>query len=239
MLPYLSIIIPTYNEAERLPETLVALKKFILAQKYEIEVVVVDDGSSDATVTFVKSQLADFPQMRLIANAQNQGKGRVVRDGMLAAKGEYRLFMDADNSTPPSQIPKLLKWVPEYEVVIGSRYLDANSIKVKQDWKRRVLSRLSNWLIQQLVLPGIVDTQCGFKLFSAAASKRIFPRQSMSGWSFDFELLTITRQLKYDIKEVPVDWYDAKRSQLRAFRAYPQALRDLLIIWRRRRQGNL
>ena len=236
-MPFLSIIIPAYNEVNRLPVTLEALKNFLSGQDYESEVLIVDDGSSDGTVALVEKAMKDFPQLRLVKNKLNKGKGAVVRQGMLMAKGEYRLFMDADNSTPPDQIPQLLKWVPQYEVVIGSRYLDRRSIKIKQGWKRRILSRLSNWLIQHLVLPGIVDTQCGFKLFSAKAAEQIFPHQTMVGWSFDFELLTITSQAGYTIKEVPVDWFDATRSQLRAFKAYPQALRDLLIIWQRVRKS--
>ncbi|MBU6389259.1 glycosyltransferase family 2 protein [Patescibacteria group bacterium] len=235
-IPYLSVIIPAYNEAERLPETLVLLKDFLERQEYPSEVIVVDDGSKDRTVELAKEIQNRFPELRIIENAQNRGKGAVVRQGILAARGRYRLFMDADNSTPATEIPHLLKEVPKYEVVIGSRYLHKDSIKIKQSWKRRVLSRAGNFLIQLLALPGIKDTQCGFKLFSSEAAGRIFSRQTMTGWSFDFELLAIAKQLGYVIKEVPVDWFDAKQSTLRASRAYSSSLRDLLILRSRLRQ---
>lgn len=228
--PYLSIVIPAYNEAERLPETLAVLRDWVEQQPFSIEVLIVDDGSSDDTTKVVSATTRRFPALRLIKLEQNQGKGGAVREGMLQAKGQFRLFTDADNSTPISEINKLLPYTEQYEVIIGSRYLEPGSIKVKQPWKRRVLSRFGNKLIQLWALPGIVDTQCGFKLFSAKAAHDIFPRQEMRGWSFDVEILTIAQQLGYAIKEVPVDWYDARQSKLRAVRSGKQFLRDLRII---------
>ncbi len=145
--------------------------------------------------------------------------------------------MDADASTPLREVKSLMRYVGKYEVVIGSRYLKQNSIKVHQPLTRRVISRLGNAMIQAASLPGIRDSQCGFKIFSARAANGIFPLQQVSGWLFDVEILTIARELGYVIKEVPVDWYDARESKLRAIRTAWRSVRDLTGIRRRVRAG--
>jgi dolichyl-phosphate beta-glucosyltransferase len=237
MSTYLSIVIPAFNEEKRLPETLALVRDWVERQSFSVEVLVVDDGSTDGTVGVVRETVKRFPQLRLVENAHNKGKGAVVAQGMLEAKGEVRLFMDADASTPIGEAEKLLKHVQDFPVVIGSRYLHPDSIKVRQPLKRRVVSRLWNVVIQSSLLPGIRDTQCGFKLFSAEAAKSIFTKQHVAGWLFDVETLTIARHLGYAVKEVPVDWYDAKDSKLRAVRAGWRALKDLSGIRRRLRHG--
>jgi len=236
-MPYLSIVIPAYNEAERLPEALALTRDWIERQSFEVEVLVVDDGSSDATANVVKEFSHRFPAVSLVPNKVNKGKGGAVQQGMLLAKGEWRLFMDADNSTPVDEINKLLAQTGAYQVIIGSRYLEPGSIKVRQPLRRRILSRIVNRMIQALFLKGIRDTQCGFKLFSAKATEDIFPRQQVNGWLFDVEVLTIARQLNYAIKEVPVSWYDAKKSKLRALQTTWRTLKELLAIYRRVRRG--
>ncbi len=235
--PYLSIVIPAYNEEHRLPETLALVKDFVEEQDYLVEVLIIDDGSTDNTADVVRHAARRFPQLRLIANQTNKGKGGVVKQGMLEAKGEYRLFTDADSSTPITELKKLLPFASRYDVVIGSRYLEPGSIKVRQPIKRRIISRTCNLVIQLLLLPGIKDTQCGFKLFSARAAEDIFNRQSMRGWSFDIELLVIAKQHAYKVKEVPVDWFDAKRSTFHASRDAATFIRDLRTIYRRYREG--
>lgn len=236
-MPYLSLIIPAYNEASRLPETLALVRDWIERQGFTVEVLVVDDGSTDATLAVVEAFSKRCPAVRLIKNEKNKGKGGVVKQGMLEAAGEWRLFMDADSATPVDQIKRLLAFTSTHEVIIGSRYLHPESIKIKQPLKRRIPSRAVNRLIQFAFLPGIKDTQCGFKLFSAEAAQTIFSRQRVHGWLFDVEILTIARQLGYAIKEVPVDWYDAKDSKLRAMRTIWRTLRELTAIHKQVRTG--
>jgi dolichyl-phosphate beta-glucosyltransferase len=237
MTPFLSIVIPAYNEAGRIPETLALIKDFLETQQYTAEVIVVDDGSRDSTVETVQRYMQRFPELRLIKNKVNKGKGAVVRQGMLEARGVYRLFTDADNSTPITEISKLLHYIPHYDVVIGSRYLREDSIKIRQPLKRRIISRSSNFVIQTLLLPGVKDTQCGFKLFSAKAAEEIFSRESMAGWSFDIELLVIAKQRRFSVKEVPVVWYDAKNSTFHAGKEAKKFIQDLLEIYRRSKDG--
>jgi dolichyl-phosphate beta-glucosyltransferase len=265
---YLSVIIPAYNEEKRLPETLKKVKDFLAKQDYSYEVIIVNDGSKDETATVVsdwiqqkseilnpkfetnsKSQIQNskLNNFRLIDNEVNQGKGSVVKQGMLEAKGEWRLFMDADGSTDISEIQKLLKFTNQkkinthgvipgmpagkagltrnpgldsrfrgndkgdyYEVIIGSRYLDKGSIKIKQPLSRRIVSRLGNIIVRVVLGIKSVDTQCGFKLLSGKASQDIFPKQTIDRWGFDVEILAIAIKLGYQIKEV--HWYDAEGS---------------------------
>ena len=230
-MPHLSVIIPAYNESRRLPETLVLINDYLQRQKFSSELLIIDDGSTDNTVKVVREFKQRIPSLRLIENQNNRGKGAVVRQGMLEAAGDWRLFADADNSTPITELDKLLPWQDAYPIIIGSRYLQPGSIKIKQPWKRRLISRTCNFVIQASLLPGIYDTQCGFKLFSAQAADQIFPRQSMTGWSFDIEVLTIARSLGLGIKEVPVDWFDAKRSTFHAARDTGAFIREFYQIW--------
>jgi len=236
-MPHLSLVIPAYNEEARLPETLALVRDWIERQDFSVEVLVVDDGSTDKTVELVEAFSERFPAVQVIKNAKNKGKGGVVQQGMLLAKGKWRLFMDADGATPIDEVAKMLAMTDSYEVIIGSRYLHPGSIKIKQPLRRRILSRAVNLVIQLAFLRGVRDTQCGFKLFSAKAAEDIFPRQEVNGWLFDVEIMTIARQLGYVIKEVPVDWYDAKESKLRAWRTAFRTLRELAAIYKRVRQG--
>jgi len=236
-MPYLSIVIPAYNEVLRLPATLDLIQRFVENQPYSCEVIVVDDGSKDGTSNFLLDRARSFPAMRPIINRRNQGKGQVVKQGMLAASGDYRLFMDADGSTPISEVPKLLEQVVNYPVVIGSRYVPGSTIRIKQPLKRRLISRSGNLLTQLLLLPGIRDTQCGFKLFSAEATERVFRAQRVGGWWFDLELLVIARHLGFSIKEVAIEWTDAKQSSFRATKAGVDFFLKLWEIRRNVQQG--
>ena len=226
---YLSVIIPAYNEEKRLPKTLKKIKEYLEKQNYIWEVLIINDGTTDHTSEVVLELVRDWPDFRLIDNQKNQGKGGVVKQGMLKAKGEWRLFMDADNSTDIKEIEKLLTFSDNFEIVVGSRYLNKDSIKVKQPLVRRIVSRFGNFLIRTLLGIKLRDTQCGFKLFSAKASEDIFPKQTILRWGFDIEILAIAIKKGYKIKEVAVDWYDAEGTTIKKSAAL-KTLKELIII---------
>lgn len=236
----LSIVIPAYNEARRLPATLTAIAEYLDLSGLSAEIIVVDDGSTDGTVEAIRSLPGTGLPPKIIGFEGNRGKGAAVKEGLLAARGEFVLFMDADQATHVTEVEKLLP-VAEggVPVVIGSRYLRDDSIKIKQPWYRVQISRWGNRLIRYTVLPGVIDTQCGFKLFSREAARAIANRLTMERFSFDMELLVIAKQLGYQIKEVPVNWYDVPGSKVaRPIRDSFRTLRDLATIrwnlWRGR-----
>jgi dolichyl-phosphate beta-glucosyltransferase len=229
----LSIVIPAYNEARRLPATLASITEYLDLAEFAAEVIVVDDGSTDGTAEAAKSVPGKAMPPKIIGFEGNRGKGAAVKEGMLAATGDYVLFMDADNSTHITEVEKLLKIAVKDKtpVVIGSRYQDAESIKIKQPWYRVWISRMGNRLIRHTVLPGVLDTQCGFKLFSKKAAKEIAPQLTMTGFSFDMELLVIAKQLGLEIREVPVNWYDTPgKTRVRPLKSSLATLRDLIKI---------
>jgi dolichyl-phosphate beta-glucosyltransferase len=236
----LSIVIPAYNEARRLPATLASITEYLELAGLTAEVIVVDDGSTDDTDDAAKSVPGQAMPPKIIGFEGNRGKGAAVKEGMLAATGDYVLFMDADNSTHITEVEKLLKIATQDKVpvVIGSRYQDPDSIKIKQPWYRVWISRLGNRLIRHTVLPGVLDTQCGFKLFSRKAAAEIAPKLTMSGFSFDMELLVIANQLGLKIREVPVNWYDTPgQTRVRPLKSSLATLRDLIRIRWNVRQG--
>lgn len=202
----ISIIIPCFNEAKRLPKTLKIISGFLSSADYSYEIVVVNDGSEDETVERAKE--LKVKGLRVLGYKVNRGKGYAVNFGVSRSRGRYILFADADNSTPFEQIEKLLSFTDKYKVIIGSRYLRESNIRVKQSVARRIGARVGNLLIRMILLPRVKDTQCGFKLFERRAAKRIFARQTIWRWGFDIELLYIAKKLGYEVKEVPVDWYN-------------------------------
>jgi dolichyl-phosphate beta-glucosyltransferase len=165
--PFLSVIIPAYNEAKRLPLTLIDVDKHLQEQEYSYEILVVNDGSTDETAEIVNRFVPLIQNLKLIDNAENKGKGAVVRQGMLLAKGTWRVFMDADNSTSVVEFNKMIPYFKNgYEVVIGSRHVKGSKMSPPQPFYKRILGNAGNLMIQALLLPGIWDTQCGFKCFS-------------------------------------------------------------------------
>ncbi len=215
--PYLSVIIPAYNEAKRLPLTLIDVDKYLSQTKFPYEIIVVDDGSKDDTATVVGKFIGLVKHLRLISNEVNKGKGGVVRQGMLEAKGAYRLFTDADNSTSVDQFQKMIPHFEEgYDIVIGSRAIRGAKLDPAEPWYRQLPGKLGNLVIQILLLPGLWDTQCGFKAFSAEAAERIFSLSKIKGWAFDVEVLSLAKYLGYRIKEVPVHWVNDARSNVKA-----------------------
>lgn len=235
--PYLSVILPAYNEEARILPSLKIRHQYLENQDYSYELIVVNDGSTDKTSQIVSEAIKDWPHFKLIDNKVNKGKGGVVKQGMLAAEGEWRLFMDVDESTTIDEIERLWPYTKDYQVIIGSRYTEGGKVTKKQPLIRRIISRGGNLLIQILIAWGIKDTQCGFKLFSADATKEIFPLQKMERWSFDMELIAIAKKHGYKIKEVPVIWQEQAGSKLGAAKAAIRSLKDVFVIWGRKVMG--
>lgn len=213
---YLSVIIPTYKEEKRVGKTLLAVDQYLSRQKYQYEIIAVDDGSSDKTVEILKNFQKMVKNLRVMENKENHGKGFVVTQGMLEAQGDYRLFMDADNSTSVDQVESLLPWFQEgYDVVIGSRAIKGAKIDVHQPFYKEFLGKMGNKVIQVMAVPGIKDTQAGFKCFSAEAAQNIFSKITIERWGFDIEALALARKLKYKIKEVPIEWVNDSESHVK------------------------
>lgn len=213
----LSVIIPAYNEALRLPRTLAQSVAYLQSQSYRAEILVVNDGSTDATAQLVQQQPAASVSLRLLEHPDgaNHGKGASVKRGMLEARGQYRLFMDADNSTTLNQIENFWPFFDRgYQVVIGSRALAGSVIGVHQARYKEVAGRLGNWLIRTFAVPGVSDTQAGFKMFGAREAETIFSRQTLDRWGYDIELLAIAQLHNYRIAEVPITWINALGSKV-------------------------
>ena len=211
---YLSIIIPAYNEEKRIANTLKEIDKYLSKQSYDYEILVVNDGAKDKTAEVVKKVMPEIKNLRLIDNKKNHGKGYVVRQGILEAKGKYRIFTDADNSTSIDQIEKI--W-PEFEkgleIVIGSRDIKGAVITIPQPWWRIALGNIFNLLVQIISgLWGIWDTQCGFKGFTEKAAKDIFSKCKIDRFAFDVETLVLAKKKGYKIKEIPVTWINSLES---------------------------
>ncbi len=246
--PFLSVVIPAYNEEKRLPQTLEKISSFLMQQSYLSEIIIVDDGSQDKTSNISLPHFhPPLLEVRMLQHHHNQGKGAAVKTGILKAKGKYILFTDADNSTPISEVNKLLPYLitsseqeisqvaptnnhSHYEIAIGSRHLQPQLVQIQQPFFRRALSRFANRIIQFLLLPGIVDTQCGFKLFFAPAARRIFSQSRIKGWGFDLEILFLAQKMKYRIKEVPVIWLHSPYSRVRPLKAAIKTFAELLQI---------
>ncbi|OHA62330.1 MAG: hypothetical protein A2117_00530 [Candidatus Wildermuthbacteria bacterium GWA2_46_15] len=213
----LSIIIPAYNEETRLPKTLREIDAYLKRQSYDSEIIVVNDGSKDQTAQACRGLTSVIPNLRLIDNKENHGKGWVVRQGMLQATGEYRLFTDADNSTTVDQVEKM--W-PEfergYDVVIGSRDVKGATMDPPQSLSRRLLGEVFNLIVQFMVgLWGIWDTQCGFKAMTKKSALEVLPRCQIDRFAFDPEILILAKKRGYKIKEVPVYWKNDARSTVK------------------------
>lgn len=216
----LSIIIPAYNEEHRIGETLESIASYLDARGMDDEVIVCDDGSTDNTVGVVESYSDSFERLTVLVGQRNVGKGHAVRRGMLTGTGRHRLFLDADNSTDVHELDRLFaaaaKEPVEPAVVIGSVAVAGSDVTVKQPGIRSQLGRLGNRIIQWLVLPGIEDSQRGFKLFTGEASDAIFRRCQTDGWAFDVEVLALARAKGYHILEVPVTWEHRDDSRVEA-----------------------
>lgn len=213
---FLSVIIPAYNEEVRLVKTLESVGLFLNKQNYQSEVVVVSDGSTDKTAEVANSFKDKIKNLKVLDYKENHGKGYGTRLGMLEAKGLVRLFMDADNSTSLDQIDSFLPYFKQgFAVVIGDRDLKGSKLKARQPFYKELLGDMGNFLIQILAVPGIEDTQCGFKAFSGEATEQIFKRMTVDRWGFDIEALAIANKLGYKIKPLPVVWVNDANSKVK------------------------
>ncbi|MDE2311522.1 MAG: glycosyltransferase family 2 protein [Patescibacteria group bacterium] len=227
----LSVIVPAYKEEHRIGPTLQAISDFLSKQSYQSEILVCIDGSPDKTNQVVAGFAGKIPDLKIFDNTENHGKGWVVRQGMLAATGDLRLFTDADNSTSIEQVAKFLPYAQEgYNVVIGSIEVAGAKINEHAQWYRRALGHWSKYLIRLVAgLWGVHDTQRGFKLFSAKAAQAVFSKAKIDRFGFDIEVLAMAKKKGFKIKEVPVVWNNAGESTV-SLKSYLEVFKDLLRV---------
>lgn len=231
MTPEISIVIPAFNEALRLPATLDRIQRYLATSNLPAEVIVVDDGSRDDTVQIVRERAARWPQLTLIQAEHNGGKGEAVRLGMAAARGRYRIFSDADLSVPIDDLEKLLRPLRAGAgVAIASRGLRESQVELHQPWYRETMGKIFNRLVRIFVLGGVNDTQCGFKAFTAEVAERVFPPLQTHGFGFDVEVLYRAQRAGYRIVEVPTRWINSPQSRVHPIRHSLAMFIELLAI---------
>lgn len=235
-LPLLSIVIPAHNEENRLPRTLEQVFAFLQQQNFESEVLVVENGSTDLTYQVAQEFAARHANLRVIRE-QGRGKGLAVRRGMLEARGQYRLMCDADLAMPVEEITKFLpSALQEFDIAIASREAKG-AVRYNEPFYRHLGGRGINLIIRLLILPGLQDTQCGFKCFRASVADDLFQRQTLFGWSFDIEILYIARRHGYRVCEVPIHWYYQSESKVNALRDALRMIADIFRIRANARRG--
>jgi dolichyl-phosphate beta-glucosyltransferase len=236
---FLSVIIPAFNEVGRIEKSLEAAFRYFANVKYDVELFVVDDGSTDETFAVCKSIFENKPagldhvHCRALTLGRNLGKGATVQHGMLTATGRIRIFTDADFSTPIKEIEKVIPLIQTggFDVVIGSRAAQHRElVKKHQPWYREAMGRFFNVLVQLFVFRGIADTQCGFKGFSSDAAAYLFSKQKVSGFSFDVEILYLAKKAGYRMKEIAVEWYNDERTTVGALSDSMKMFSELLKI---------
>ena len=229
---FLSVIVPAHNEENRLPDTLEQVFHFLQKQSFSSEVIIVENGSTDHTLDVAQKFANDHKDFRVIQS--ERGKGNAVKRGMLEARGEYRFMCDADLSMPVDEITKFIPpALDDFDIAIASREAPG-SVRYNEPPYRHLGGRGINFLIQLLILPGLNDTQCGFKCFRGDIAQALFDRQTLAGWSFDIELLFIARRHHHRIHEVPIDWYYQAESKVSAL---PDAVRMIGDIFHIRLQA--
>ncbi|HLO15797.1 MAG TPA: dolichyl-phosphate beta-glucosyltransferase [Anaerolineales bacterium] len=235
MNPFFSIVIPAHNEQNRLPSTLEQIFHFLKQQSFTSEVIVVENESSDNTFAIAEQFAKQHENLHVIRS--KKGKGAAVHRGMLAAKGAYRFMCDADLSMP---VEEIVKFIPpklqDFDIAIASREA-TGAVRYNEPSYRHLGGRGINFLIQTLILPGLNDTQCGFKCFRAEVAEDIFKRQTLQGWSFDIELLYIARRHGYRIVEIPIHWYHFSDSKVSALRDSVRMIQDIFRIRANARRG--
>ena len=235
---YLSLIIPAYNEEQRLPATLERMAEYLARRDFSYELLVVDDGSRDGTRDLVRAFAASHDWVRLVqyddddGHPLNRGKGFAVRSGVFHAAGRDVLFSDADLSTPIEEMEKLLPLITrgDCDIAIASRGLPESNLAIHQPWYRELMGRTFNKLVQSVAVPGILDTQCGFKAFRGDVAKRLFGLAQIDGFGFDTEILFLARKFGYRVSEIPVTWVHKDDSRVNPFSAPIQMLGELLQV---------
>jgi glycosyltransferase involved in cell wall biosynthesis len=227
--PFLSIVIPAHNEETRLPRTLRQVFAFLEKQSYSAEVIIVENGSSDHTLKLAHEFASSHPNL-IVIREEHAGKGNAVRRGVLEAHGEYRFICDADLSMPIDELQKFLPPIlNDFDIAIASREAPG-AVRYNEPSYRHWGGRAINLAIRFLILPGLNDTQCGFKCFQAAAAEKLFRQQTLTGWSFDIELLYLARRKHMNIKEIPVQWYFDADSKVNAVRDALRMIGDIFRI---------
>lgn len=232
---YLSIIIPAYNEARRLPQSLRDIKTFFSRFPENYEVIVIVEKSSDNTVQLAQAEVAGDLHFKIVDNKVRRGKGFAVRTGMLMAQGKYQFFMDADLSTPLSEVISFLAELESHQdidILIGNRKHPKTNLIKKQNPLRQKMGETFNHFVQSFAFGGIQDTQCGFKAFKKDVSRNIFSRQTLNGFSFDVEVLLLARQMNYKIKDLPVKWINSPDSKVHVIKDSFKMLWDIMKVKR-------
>ena len=232
-----SIVIPAFNEAQRLPRTLEAIQEFANGRPWITQVIIVDDGSSDATGSVASAAQQSDPRFQLVTYRRNSGKGYAVRRGVMAATADTILVSDADLSTPITELEKLLRHLESADVVIGSRAVDESSVRVRQRWYRQRMGKIFNAIVATITGLPFRDTQCGFKLLTTAAARDIFREATIDRFAWDVEMLLIARKLGFAVAEVPVLWFNSPDSKVRVIRDSSRMFFDTVRI--RLRLGKL
>ncbi len=234
--PYLSVVIPAYNETGRLGSTLEKIMVYLGEQSYTSEILVVDDGSTDDTATLADELLEGRATHRVLVNEENRGKGYSVRRGLLAAEGQRVLFSDADLSTPIEHTADLLAAIDAgADFAIGSRAVRGSAIKRRQPLLRQTAGKMFSLVQRMLLGTHIADTQCGFKIFTREAVQIVVPHQTLDRWAFDAELVFVAMRLGLTAVEVPVDWVNSPETKVRMVSDGLKMVRDLVVIRSRHR----
>jgi dolichyl-phosphate beta-glucosyltransferase len=234
--PLLSIVVPAYNEEARLPDSLRTIAAYVTGKDFGVEVIVVDNNSSDRTGAIIDQFAARFPFIHGLFEG-TQGKGAAVRTGMLAARGQYRFLCDADLSMPIDEVDKFLPpRAADFDIAIASREVPG-AVRYDEPWYRHTMGRVFNTIVRVLAVPHLQDTQCGFKMFRAEAANALFPLQTMDGWSFDVEILYAAQRRGYRIVEIPIHWYYKANTRIRPVRHSIEMFVEVLRIRRNGLRG--
>lgn len=230
---HLSIIVPAYNEEANLNKNIKEFNRYLSQQSYDYEIIIVNDGSNDKTEEIAKNLISQNKNIKLINNNKNKGKGAAVRQGLLAASGKYRLFIDADGATSIEHVEKIWQKFKEgYNIVIGSRNVkDVEGARqiLPQSIFKRLLGICGNFIIRLLAIKNIYDTQCGFKAFTKEAAEKIMPKMTINRWGFDVEILVIAKVLRNKIAKIPVRWINSPNSRV-GIGGYFSSLMDIVKI---------